>query len=74
MGGRDGCRGAAGRFSIGCAALTVALSLSGCGMVASVSSTVYSSGEALATIAKQAMEGEGGTGEETRFEQERNGH
>ena len=65
MGGSHGRGGPAGRLLPGCAVLAVALALSGCGPIASVGSTVYSSGEALATVAKQAMEGAAGNAEET---------
>ena len=65
MGGSEGCGGPAVRsFLDGAALAAVALILSGCGPVANVGLNLYSSGEALATIAKQAMEDEGGNTEE----------
>ena len=63
MGGSDGWGGPAARSFAGCAAL--ALALSGCGPIASVGSTLYSGSEALATIAKQTMEGEAGKPDDT---------
>ena len=62
MGGPGDPRGVARRWAVCVAVLSVAPTLSGCGAIAGVGSTVYSSGEALATIAKQAMDREGGTG------------
>ena len=64
MGGIGDRVGLAGRWAVCCAALAAALALSGCGLMMSVGSTVYSGGEALATIAKQAADGEGGSAAE----------
>ena len=70
MRGSGDPRGIARRWAVCVAVLSVALALFGCGAVAGVGSTVYSSGEALATIAKQAMDREDGTGKEAGDEPE----
>lgn len=48
--------GRARRWAAGCAALALLPALSGCGGVAAVGSTLYSTSEAIATVVKDAVE------------------
>ena len=50
----------AGRTVAGCAAVAVAVALSGCGPVLSVASSAYNGVEALVTVGKLAADGDSG--------------
>ena len=53
------------RTVAGCAAVAVAVALSGCGSVISVASTAYNGVEALVTVAKLAADGDSGNESDT---------
>ena len=61
--------GLARRGAIACAALALVSALSGCGGVASVGSTLYSTSEAIATVVKDAIDA--GSADEPEIEPER---
>ena len=62
--GAAGRRGRARRWAAGWAALALVPALFGCGAVASVGSTLYSTSEAIATVVKDNMkEPDGGSTE-----------
>ena len=66
--------GRASRWVAGCAALALVPALSGCGAVASVGSTLYSTSEAIATVVKDKMkEPDGGSTEPGKLEPDRDG-
>ena len=63
--GAGGGRCGASRWAAGCAALALLSALAGCGAVATVGSTVYSTSEAIATVVKDKMKERDGGATET---------